>query len=179
MNILFCSFRPKDLNILISRIKWALNELDEDEIYDLHIDTHKTARSLDANAYCWVLMGQIAEKVGTKKEAVYKDEILNLGGNYDTVCVQQKAVDALCKHWQHKGLGWLTETFDSKLPGCVNVNLYYGSSSYDVQTMNRLIDNVVQDAQALGIETKTPRELALLKEDWGERVAKAEHPTNG
>ena len=91
-----------------------------------------------------------------------------MGGNYDTVCVPQKAVDALCRHWQHNGLGWITETFESKLKDCVNVNLYYGSSAYDSKQMSLLIDNVVQDAKALGIETKTPQELSLLKEDWGQ-----------
>jgi ethanolamine utilization microcompartment shell protein EutS len=32
--------------------------------------------------------------------------------------------------------------------------------------MARLIDGVVQEAQALGIETMTPGELALLKDEW-------------
>ena len=44
--------------------------------------------------------------------------------------------------------------------------LYYGSSTYDSAQMSRLIDLVVQECQAQGIETKTPEELALLKEDW-------------
>ena len=60
----------------------------------------------------------------------------------------------------------MTEILPSKIAGCVNVVLYYGSSTYDSAQMSRLIDLVVQECQAQGIETKTPEELALLKEDW-------------
>ena len=41
--------------------------------------------------------------------------------------------------------------------------LYYGSSTYDTQQMSLLIDHIVQDAKALGIETMTPAELEALK----------------
>lgn len=123
-------------------------------------------RSLDANAYCFVLIGKIAEKTGVPKDEVYREAVRNLGGNYDTVCIQNKAADALCEGWSHNGLGWITERFPSKIDGCVNVNLYYGSSTYDTKTMSRLIDNIVQDAKALGIETMTPAELMRLQEEW-------------
>jgi hypothetical protein len=32
--------------------------------------------------------------------------------------------------------------------------------------MSQLIDNLVQDCKALGIETMTPEKLSLLKEAW-------------
>ena len=44
--------------------------------------------------------------------------------------------------------------------------VYMGSSEMNTSEMARLIDGVVQEAQALGIETMTPSELALLKEEW-------------
>ena len=166
MKILQCSFRPADVEQLTARIRWAVKDLDPKKMLDVRIESHKNRRSLDANAYCWALIGQIAAAVGKKKEEIYREEIKELGGNYDTVCVTEKAADALCAHWQHNGLGWIAETFESKIKGCVNVNLYYGSSAYNSVQMARLIDNVVQDAQALGIDTMTPKEIALLKEDW-------------
>ena len=42
--------------------------------------------------------------------------------------------------------------------------LYYGSSVYDTKQMSALIDHIVQDCKALGIETKTPAEIMLLNE---------------
>ena len=48
----------------------------------------------------------------------------------------------------------------------MNVVLYYGSSTFDTQQMSRLIDGLVQDCRALGLETLPPDKLALLKEAW-------------
>lgn len=81
-------------------------------------------------------------------------------------CVMDKAVDKLRSAWEKNGLGWQAETFDSKLDGCTNAVLYYGSSAYDKAQMARLIDNIVQDCKAVGIETLTPEQLDKLKESW-------------
>jgi hypothetical protein len=132
----------------------------------IKIGKFRKKRSLDANAYCFVLIGKIAEKTNVPKEEVYRAAIKDIGGNYDVVCVQDKAVETLCDTWKKNGLGWQTDTMPSKIEGCTNVILYYGSSTYDTKTMSRLIDNIVQDCKALGIETMTPAELSRLKESW-------------
>ena len=95
MKILQCSFRPADVDQLTARIRWAVKDLDPQKMLDVKIEDHKNRRSLDANAYCWALIGQIAAEVGKKKEEVYRDEIKQVGGNFDTVCVTEKAADAL------------------------------------------------------------------------------------
>lgn len=61
------------------------------------------------------------------------------------------------------------ERTQSKLPGCVNVILYYGSSVYDSRQMAALIDKIVQDCHAVGIETRTPEEIASIMEQWEAR----------
>lgn len=127
---------------------------------------YRKKRSLDANAYCWVLIDKIASALGQTKEAVYREAIRSIGGNSETVCVKEEAANAICKSWERNGMGWITDSVPSKLPGCVNVVLYFGSSTYDTKQMSALINAVVQDAQALGIETLTPDKLALLKEGW-------------
>lgn len=129
----------------------------------------KRKRSLDANAYAWVLMDKIARKVGRKKEDVYFDQIQNVGGNSDVLCLPQKAVERFCQQWENKGLGWRTRTMESKLPGCVNVVVYYGSSTFDAAQMHRFLDGIIQDCKALDIETKTPLELAELERQWAGR----------
>ena len=70
--------------------------------------------------------------------------------------------------WERNGIGWMAETFPSKLKGCVNVTVWYGSSTYDTEQMSRLIDAVVEDCKAVGIETMTPAELDALVSRWGE-----------
>lgn len=123
-------------------------------------------RSLDANAYFWVLCDKLAEKTGQTKTDIYRTAIRDIGGNSETYCGRTEAVEKLCSVWRQNGLGWQAEVFDSKLDGCTNAVLYYGSSVYDNAQMSRLIDNIVQDCKAVGIETLTPEQLDKLKESW-------------
>lgn len=134
-----------------------------DKDVSVEIKQYREKRSLDANAYCWTLIDKIAAVMHLDKEEVYREAIRAIGGNSTIVCVQEIAVDALCNGWRDKGIGFQTEVMPSKIKGCKNVILYYGSSTYDTQQMCLLIDHVVQDAKALGIETMTPQELEALK----------------
>lgn len=129
----------------------------------VEIKQYREKRSLDANGYCWSLIDKIAAKMHLDKVEVYREAIKAIGGVSTIVCVQNVAVDALRDGWQGRGIGWITDTMPSKIEGCTNVILYYGSSTYDTRQMSILIDHVVQDAKALGIETMTPAELEALK----------------
>ena len=133
---------------------------------DLCIKKFRKGRSLDANAYFWVLCDKVATKMSVPKEEIYRGYIKNIGGNNAIVCIKDIGVDSLREEWQEKGIGWVTETMPSKLEGCTNVVLYYGSSTYDTEQMSRLINLCVQDCKALGIETMTPAELEALIERW-------------
>ena len=132
----------------------------------IKITKHRNKRSLDANAYCWVLIGKIAEKTNVAREEVYRSAIKEIGGNYDIVCAQDKAVDSLREAWQKNGIGWITDTMPSKIEECTNVILYHGSSSYDTQQMSRLINILVQDCEQLGIEVKCQEEIDSLLSSW-------------
>lgn len=136
----------------------ALRESD----VELKLAKWRKKRSLDANGYAWVLIDRIAAEIGAKKEEVYRLAIREIGGVSDTVCVLDSAVDKLCESWKKQGLGWQAETLPSRLAGCTNVVLYYGSSTYNTEQMSRLIENLVQDAKLLGIETLSPEKLAAM-----------------
>lgn len=134
---------------------------------------YRKKRSLDANAYAWVLMDKLSASLNVPKKELYRGYIRNIGGNNEVVCVKTEAVQSICSGWSHNGIGWQTETFESKLEGCTNITLYQGSSTYDTEQMSRLIDLIVQDCMAVGIETKTPNELAELKALWETEQLKA------
>lgn len=136
----------------------------EDAELDITAKKHRQKRSLDANAYAWVLIGKIAEVMHIDRKEVYRDAIRSIGGNHEIVCVQDKAVESLRRGWESLGIGWQMETMPSKIKDCTTVFLYYGSSTYDTKQMSLLIDHLVQDAKELGIETLTPAELeAMMK----------------
>jgi len=143
-----------------------MDELKADEKVSIKIKKFKQKRSLDANAYAWVLIGKIAEKTNVKTEEVYRSAIKNVGGNSDVVCVKNEAVETLCRGWTRNGLGWQTDTFPSKLEGCTNVILYYGSSCYDTSQMNRLLNILLQDCESLGIEVRSQEEIDSLLNSW-------------
>ena len=135
--------------------------------YDLEVKEHRKKRSLDANAYAWVLIGKLAEALRLTPLEIYRQAILNVGGNYEVIPIKDDAADHFKKIWEAKGLGWPCEDMGkSKLPGYRNLRCYYGSSTYDTRQMSQLIDNLVQDCKALDIETMTPDKLALLMEGW-------------
>lgn len=138
----------------------------KNRLYDLVVKEHREKRSLDANAYCWALIDRLAEETGCPKTDIYRRAIREIGGVSDTVCVIEKAADRLESVWHKNGVGWFSERAESKLSGCVTVTLYYGSSQYDTKQMSRLIDHIVEDCKALGIETLPPDKLDLLKEEW-------------
>ena len=149
--------------------KAMVNDMKGLEKLSIEVKPFRQRRSLDANAYCWVLIDKLAEKLNIPKITVYRQYIQNIGGNSEIVCVKNEAVKRLCEGWMRNGIGWQTETFDSKLDGCTNVILYYGSSVYDSSQMARLLDLIIQDCNAVGIPTATPNEVERLKSMWGER----------
>ena len=142
------------------------DELNGCDKLSVKIGKFRKKRSLDANAYCWVLIGRLAEKLNIPKTDIYRSAIREIGGNSDTVCIQDKAVQSLRDGWQRNGLGWFTETMPSKLDGCTNVVLYYGSSTYDTAQMSRLINNIVEECRLQGIETRSQEELDSLLNAW-------------
>ena len=151
-----------------SEFEALVDEMRDKDKLSIEVKPFRQKRSLDANAYAWVLMDRLAEKTGESKEAVYKQYITNIGGNSEIVCIKDNAVERLCSGWHRNGIGWQTETFESKIKGCTNVILYYGSSVYDSAQMSRLLDLIIQDCKELGIPTETPNEIARLKALWGE-----------
>lgn len=133
---------------------------------DIAIKPYRRRRSLDANAYAWVLIGKIAAAVGMSRESIYREAIRQIGGVSEIVCVKDEAVDKLRRSWAKNGIGWHTETLPSKLEGCTNVILYFGSSVYDTVQMSALIDRLMTDARELGIETMTPAQIENLMNLW-------------
>lgn len=133
----------------------------------IKVTKQKKKRSLDSNAYFWILVDKLSQKMNLPKEDIYRNAIRNIGGVSEIVCVRNEAVEKLCSGWSKNGIGWQTDTMPSKIEGCTNVVLYYGSSTYNQEQMTRLIDNIVQDCKAVGIETLTPNELESLMCKWG------------
>ena len=143
----------------------------QDKTKKYEVKEYKEKRSLDANAYAWVLLGKLQDKLHIPKEEIYRDAIKNIG-SYEIIPIKNEAVEKFRQAWGKKGLGWITETTKSKLDGYTNVLAYYGSSIYDTKEMTRFIEQIIQECEQLDIETKSKAEIDSLLESWDKKWVK-------
>lgn len=164
-----------DLSISIQGKQRLTLELDGDfrktwdELHEkdceVSIKKFRNRRSNEANAYAWVLIDKISQKMRLTKTEVYRNAIRDVGGTSDMITIKKAAVDRLQKQWSANGLGWQVEDIGSKIPGWTNLILYYGSSVYDSKQMSDFIEKLVSDARSLGIETRPDEEIqSMIKE---------------
>ena len=114
-------------------------------------------RSLDANAYFWVLVGKIADKLRASKDEIYF-EMLKKYGQSITVTVRA-GLDLSRAGFKYYEL--FKDGISAGKP-FEAYRVFIGSSQYDTREMSVLIDGVVQEAKELGIETLTPLELSEI-----------------
>lgn len=136
---------------------------------DFSAKKYKSKRSLDANAYYWVLLDRLAAETGIPVKDLYFDGLKNCGGNVDIYCGAPAAIDRIAALWESQGTtgwGWPYDRFPSKLAGCENIRLYYGSSTMDKATFSRLLDHVIQDCKTCGVETLSPDEIKSILEAY-------------
>ena len=140
----------------------ALEKYKDKEIF-LEVKKPSQKRSLDSNSFFWTLCEKIAQAVGTDKDSVYID-MLGKYGKFTHIIVKPEAVDRMIKEWRASKV--LGEVLVNGNVG-VQIQCYYGSSTYDQTEMNRLLQGTVDECRELGIETKTPDEIAEMNSRWG------------
>jgi hypothetical protein len=124
---------------------------------------YREKRSLDANAYLWALLQKLAESLNTTKDEIYI-EMLGKYGVFTHIIVKQHIVDRVKEEWRT-----VKELGEVKVGGQSGIQLqcYFGSSTYDTKEMSVLIDGIVQECKDYGIETLPPDELNRMKKEWG------------
>ena len=145
------------------------DELKDKEL-SIEMKQYRKRRSLDANAFLWATIGDIAEKLRITPVEVYRELIPDVGGNYTIYPVKKDAVEQYMNMWNSIGMGWICENLgDSKIKGYDNLVCYTGSSAYDTAQMSRLIELALAEAKDLGIQPRlTAQERAAALELWRE-----------
>lgn len=142
--------------------------------FAIKIEKWRERRSSNANSYMWQLLEKIAIALSRDKTVytsvdMYRKAIREVGVWQD-VKIENKAVNTVRYSWSLNGKGYLSEIIE-KSQDYTTVRMYYGSSRYNTKQMSRLIDYVVADAESLGIDTKTPNELAEIMSLWEAQTA--------
>lgn len=153
--IMFLASQDKDL-------KWDLSE-------------HKDKRSMSQNSYYWLLCGKVAAKTarfGANVNVIHNRNLRELGlaerMNDKLMCVyipdtdtaEEKALNAESFH--------IKPTSQTKLGKDGQVYRCYvmlrGSHTFNTAEMSALVDLMVQEAKAVGVETMTPQELKHIRQ---------------
>lgn len=151
--------------------KQALSDMpDITKPLELEIRVKRKKRSLSANAYCWVLCGEIARKIGAgmRDVDVYRTAVNNAAD--DTMWIPCRVPRVRAKElelsWSANGIGWIAIPISNGYTPYAEYKLIKGSSVYDSHQMARLIDELIQEAEQLGIDTLTPTERIRLLAEW-------------
>jgi len=171
INIDYNTKKPKITLLLDQRESISSLEEIKDNKLSVEIKKYRKSRSLDANKYFWKLLQEICEATNLDTIEDYKRRVKELG-IFRQFKIMAQDVKTFEKIWTERGIAWFCEIADTEYIANTEfkiINAYYGSSSYNTKQMSRLIDNLVQDCKAVGIETKTPAEIKALLESWDKK----------
>ena len=138
----------------------ALLELDQEKVYE--IKEHKKKRSLNSNAYAWVLITKIGDVLNKSKEELYFQFLKEYGQVTSIMLSDEVNINGFIKYYELESKRKVNDRIFKIY------RVYKGSSEFDTKEMSTFIDGIVYEAKNLGIETLTPDELTNLKNQWGE-----------
>lgn len=136
------------------------------------VKEHKEKRSLSQNAYYWTLVNKLAVITGEPSSKIHNLNLRSLGLREmidgmivrlvlpDSDATEAQVIESTTYHLKptsetrtgHDGKSYRTYV------------MLRGSHTFNAEEMAALLNLVIQDAQHVGIETRTPEELARMKE---------------
>lgn len=138
------------------------DQLSQEEKVSISISKHREKRSLNANALCWKLCTEIANKIRSDKESVYLDMLKRYGQSEVVSVLSSINVAGYFKYYDEFGTGYVNDK------EFTHYRVYKGSSEYDTYEMSVLLDGIVSEAKEQGICVMSERELSLIKSEWGQ-----------
>ena len=139
-----------------------VDEMRDKDKLSIEVKQYRQHRSLNANAYAWLLIGKIADIVRAGKDEIYLKLLKRYGQSELISVLSHVPIGNYIKYYEEAG--------ESKLNGKMftHYRVYKGSSEFDTREMSIFIDGVVSEAKELGIQTETPNQIAEMKSRWGE-----------
>ena len=139
-----------------------VDEMRDKDKLSIEVKEFRQRRSLNANAYAWLLIGKIADILRAGKDEIYLKLLKRYGQSELISVLSHVPIGNYIKYYEEAG--------ESKLNGkdFTHYRVYKGSSEFDSREMSIFIDGVVSEAKELGIQTETPNQIAEMKARWGE-----------
>lgn len=158
--------------------KQAFEELKDCDLIDIVIKKHRKKRSLDANAYYWVLVSKLAKVLDSSNPEIH-NHLLRMYGEpelfdgipvYTTIPETEEAerkVNTLMDY-HLAPTSQVREGNDGVMYR--TYRLIRGSHTFNTEEMARLIDGLVESCKEAGIpdrEIASTEERRILKERYG------------
>lgn len=152
----------------------------QDKPLNIVAKQYRSKRSLDANAYYWVLLSRFAEAIETSKNWAHNlmlqryGQTLTIDGSvvYVPIPDTEKAEEVMME----------SSTFHLKPTSQVmtgkdgvtyrTYKILRGSSDYDTREMAELIHGLIRECKGIGVETIPEKEIERMLELYDQRHSK-------
>lgn len=140
-------------------VKWLFTQ-DREKTFE--VKEYRQKRSLNANSYAWVLINEMANVLRTSKDEVYQEMLKRYGQNEIISVLSDIDISRFVKYYEEIGKGHVEgKEF-------THYRCYIGSSEYNSREMAILIDGIVSEAEALGIDTLPTTAIERMKALWNQ-----------
>ena len=146
-----------------SEIADLKNSIENGKLLVVEVKQYHQHRSLNSNAFLWVMLEKMAGVLNTTKDELYL-LMLERYGVFTHLIVKEIAAERIIREWRTvRNLGPVV------IGGTKGIQLqcYFGSSTYDTAEMSRLIDGVVSECREVGIETLPDETIKSMNYEWG------------
>ena len=135
-----------------------------DKVLRITLGIWREKRSLNANAYCWALIQQIADVVRLSKEEVYYSMLKHYGQSEVVSMLANIEPEGYFKYYEEIGSGYVN---DKEFK---HYRVFKGSSEFNTREMSILLDGIIHEAEQIGIHTITPKEAEKMKARWDNEI---------
>jgi hypothetical protein len=165
-------------------INW-LFKYASDATKQFEIKEHKKKRSLNANSFYWKMVGEISKATRVSTARIHNTNLRHMGLMEkiedrlvtvvlpDTDAAEEQIIESTTYHL------FPTSQTRTGRDGVAyrTYAMLRGSHTFNTAEFSALIDLVIQDAEAQGIDTITPDEKRKMMELYGKAYEKKHNPT--
>lgn len=139
--------------------------LSNEKPYDLELKPHRKKRSLDANAYYWVLIEKLAQILGVPVHTMHEMLLMDYGTLKRREDGSLMAFSLLADIDPHEVCKYPRRIGSADLNGkeFIHYAVVKGSSEMDSKEFSILLDGCISECKAVGVEVLSEDEIKRMK----------------
>ena len=138
-------------------LAWLESLPDDGKVYEVKEYKRRKRRTLTQNAYYWQLLNKLARILGMGEHETH----LHMLREYGVATMVEVRADVPLKSY----FKYFDEvmTYDTEEGQYRSIKYYKGSSQMDKAEFTKLLQGMIEECEAQGIDTRTPAEVASMK----------------